>query len=75
MGGPSNGPSCAGMVNQFMADTNSERGVECRMMILPTGAINEPPSPCSARAATSAGSEADKAQASEPMQKIDIAPM
>ena len=50
-GGPSTGPSSAGMLSQVIAATSSWRGVARSSTSRPTGTIIAPPAPCRMRAA------------------------
>ncbi len=72
-GGPTNGPTIAGIVSHAMAETSSLLGVERMRTNRPTGVIIAPPMPCKNLATTKAASELDAAQASEPTTKIAIA--
>ncbi len=73
IGGPTSGPTRAGIVNQAMAETRSERGTARTRSSRPTGVIMAPPIPCRNRAATKPSSDPAMAQASEPRTKIPIA--
>ncbi|EFM63679.1 Hypothetical protein BROD_0230 [Brucella sp. NF 2653] len=72
-GGPTSGPTMAGMVSHAMAETSSFRGVERMRTRRPTGVIIAPPIPCKKRAITKAGSEFEAAHAMEPTTKTAIA--
>ena len=72
-GGPSNGPSSAGMVNQAIAPTSSCLGTSRRITSRATGSIKAPPTPCSARAATSSGSVLDRLHRTDARQNRPIA--
>ena len=45
MGGPTRGPTRAGMVNQLIAATSRSRGADPTMIRRPTGVIIAPPMP------------------------------
>ena len=72
-GGPSTGPTSAGIVSQAMALITSALGIVRKTMRRPTGAIIAPPMPCRMRAATSDHNPVDSAQATEPAANTTIA--
>ncbi len=72
-GGPTSGPTSAGILSHDMAATSSLFGVERTSTSLPTGVIMAPPMPCRKRDTTKAPSEFDTAQATEPRAKTAIA--
>ena len=72
-GGPTSGPTSAGMVSQDIAATRSLFGVARTRTRRPTGVIMAPPMPCRKRETTKAGSELETAQATEPMTNTAMA--
>ena len=66
IGGPSTGPSIAGMVSNDMARTSSDLGTLCEQHEPPDrGPSSRPPCPATTRAATSSGRFCAEAAASE----------
>ena len=74
-GGPSMGPTSAGIVSQLSATTSSLLGTVRSSTSRPTGTISAPPMPCTKRAATSVGSDELAAQPIEPTRNTPIASM
>jgi hypothetical protein len=74
-GGPTTGPTSAGIVSQLSACTSSFFGTVRSSTRRPTGTIIAPPIPCRKRAATIASSESLAAQPIEPSRNTPIAVM
>ena len=68
-GGPITGPSIAGAVRVFNAETNWCLGTVRKITIRPTGTIMAPPMPCRNRAATKLKKECVKPHSIEPSMK------
>ena len=68
-GGPTIGPTSAGIVTHDSACTISDFGIVRSSTSRPTGTIIAPPVPCTNRPATSAPSESLSAQPTEPTQE------
>ncbi len=74
-GGPSIGPSSAGIDSQLSACTSSALDTLRNSTSRPTGTIIAPPQPCRNRAATRASSDCEAALATEPSRNTPIAVM
>ncbi len=72
-GGPTIGPTSAGIVTHESACTISAFGIVRSSTSRPTGTIIAPPMPCTNRPATSAPSESLSAQPTEPSRNTAIA--
>ena len=72
-GGPTIGPTSAGIVTHESACTISDFGMVRSSTSRPTGTIIAPPVPCTNRPATSAPSESLSAQPTEPSRNTAIA--
>ena len=73
IGGPTTGPSSAGIVSQAIAATNSDFAAVRSNSNRPTGTIIAPPRPCSTRDATSSGRPFDTPHRIDPMVNTRIA--
>jgi hypothetical protein len=72
-GGPTIGPTSAGIVSQAMALTSCDFSVDLSSTSRPTGVIIAPPMPCRKRAATNSMRLPEMAQAIDPARKTPIA--
>ncbi len=72
-GGPTTGPTIAGIDKVASAWTSSLRGTLLRSTSRPTGTIMAPPIPWRKRAMTKPSSEVEAAQASDPAMKTPSA--
>ncbi|MNY64999.1 hypothetical protein D3C86_2021950 [compost metagenome] len=71
--GPTTGAISAGQVISAIAPTSSDLRAFFRTMIRPTGVINAPPTPCTARAAMNWPRLPDNPQKSDASVKMAIA--
>ena len=72
-GGPTTGPTSAGIVTHAMALTSSRFSMVRTSTSRPTGVIIAPPTPCTMRATTKPSSELASAQPTEPTMNTKIA--
>ena len=72
-GGPTTGPTSAGIVTHAMALTRSRFSMVRTSTSRPTGVIIAPPMPCTMRATTKPSSELASAQPTEPSMNTKIA--
>ena len=72
-GGPTIGPTSAGIVSHAMALTSCDFSVDLSSTSRPTGVIMAPPMPCRNRAATNSTRLPDTAQATDPARNTPIA--